>query len=89
MKVWIFLAVASAVLHVSDPYTRTGFTLELKARILVWTVRLQDVLQLVEGCSCFPYSDFHVGVRFSLFVHDAIEVVFTPSRALPSRLMGV
>ena len=36
MKFWTFLVVFLAVLHVSDPYSRTDFTLELKFLILVW-----------------------------------------------------
>ena len=36
MKVWTFLVVFLAVLHVSDTYGRTDLTLELKILILVW-----------------------------------------------------
>ena len=35
-KVWTFLVVFLVVLHVSDPYSRTDFTLESKILILVW-----------------------------------------------------
>ena len=35
MKVWTFLVVFLVVLHVSDPYSETDFTLELKILNLV------------------------------------------------------
>ena len=42
MKVWTFLVVFMVVLNVSDPYSRTDFTLELTILILVW-VALTDI----------------------------------------------
>ena len=35
-KVWTYLEVFLVALHVSDPYSRTDFTLESKILILVW-----------------------------------------------------
>ena len=43
MNVWIFLGVAAMVLHVSAPYSRTGFTVVLKIPILMLMVRLGEV----------------------------------------------
>ena len=36
MKVWTFLVVLLVILHVSDPYSKPDFTLELRILNLVW-----------------------------------------------------
>ena len=42
MSVWIFFSVAAVVLHVSAPYSRTGFTVVLMILILMLMVRLYE-----------------------------------------------
>ena len=49
IKVCTFFLVTTVVLHVSEPYSRTGLTLLLKILILVWSVRSLE-LQTFFNC---------------------------------------
>ena len=49
IKVCTFFVVATVVLHVSEPYSRTGLTLLLKILILVWSARSLE-LQTLFNC---------------------------------------
>ena len=42
MNVWIFFGDAAVVLHVSAPYSRTGFTVVVKILVLMLMVRLGE-----------------------------------------------
>ena len=75
MKVWTFLVVFLVVLHVSDPYSETDFTLELKILNLVSVAIALAIhvffLKLDEGYSCLANSCFDICVCATMIVHNA------------------
>ena len=54
IKVCTFFVVATVVLHVSEPYSRTGLTLLLKILILVRSLELQTFFNCRETALALP-----------------------------------
>ena len=78
MKVCTFLVVFLVVIHVSDPYSETDFTLELKILNLFWVAIALALhvffFKLEEGYSCLANSCFDICGIATMIVHNANQV---------------
>ena len=71
MNVWILFRVAAVILHVSAPYSRTGFTLVLKILILMLMVRLGEAQISRTATLALPILTFYISISPPLFVNNA------------------